>query len=606
MFPRFKHLKHFTTAVAMLWAASVPAATTNLITGLVTNDAAWSGTNLLVGTVTIQSNVTVTISPGTRMLMSNAATLVVNGRLLADGTTNEPILFTRGPATTSWSRMMFVYAAPSRLRNCVIEYANSAGDHQDYYPTNCSPPIFRPRVYHEAIVALRCHLDVEGCVFQNLLGGANNDEGDALAIISDHPDPTDTNSWNSASGTVRGSRFLGIGQGIHTRYAYVLVESCLFTNKHGDNDDIDLYGESSPPPLIRSNIFLSGHEDKINPTRCSAIIVGNFVSGSDDHGIVLRDKCKPVVMNNVISNCTAAAISVQNQCDALIANNTIVNCGRGVRLFDHTGRHGPPYCLFPGNGRATVVNCIIRGWTTAAFALEQSTFQPYPYLAVYHCNVQSGANQIVTNGSNNTIIWGPGNISTDPQFTNGQHLRATSPCIDTGTNAPDLLLANWTATPTNDLESVPRPLDGNGDGLARFDIGAYEFLLATADSNGDGIPDGWTWNYGLNPADPAVAGGNPDGDAQTTFEEWVADTNPTNAASHFRITGISAGPPVSVSFASSSNRQYTLLGATNLGGSNTFTAVPGQVNVPGNGGTRSLNDTNLGAQKFYRVGVRVP
>src|SRR6185503_10445085 len=260
-------------------------------------------------------------------------------------------------------------------------------------------------------------------------------------------------------------------------------------------DDVDMYGESSPPPVIRYNTFLAGHEDKINPTRCSAIIYGNFISGSDDHGVVLRDKCYPVVFNNIFSNCTAAAISVQNQCDALIVNNTIINCGRGVRLFDHTNRHSNPYCLFPGNGKATVINSIIWNTSIAAFTIEDSIFMPYAYLNVSHCDAQGGQNSVNTNGPRNTIVWGPGNISVDPQFTNGQHLRISSPCIDVGTNALMLMSSNWTASITNDYDGIPRPLDGNGANGAAFDIGSFELLLPTADSNGDGIPDGWTWQY---------------------------------------------------------------------------------------------------------------
>lgn len=581
---------------------------TNFISGEVASSATWSGTNLLTGSVVIRSNAVVTIEPGTRLLMNTAAVLRVEGQLLANGTSNQPITFTRSTTSTNWGRIIFVKAAPSRLGHCVIEFANSVGDHQDYYyyEVDCdtnSPP--RPRTYHEAVVALATHLDIEGCVFQNLpyvpTSNLNTGTGDALAIIAD-----DRLNFGPASAHIWNCRFISIGQGVHTRFSPVLVEHCVFGDKRGDNDDIDLYGESTPAPVIRYNTFLAGHEDKINPTRCSAIIYGNFISGGDDHGVVLRDKCNPIVFNNIISNFTAAAISVQNQCDALIVNNTIINSGRGVRMFDHTARHGPPYCLFPGNGKATIINCILWNTPSGAVTMEASAFQPHPVVTLINCDIQGGPGSIVTNNANCVINWGSGNINLDPQFTNGQHLRASSPCIDAGTNALLLVSSNWTASITNDYDGLPRPLDGNCDGLARFDIGAYEVLLASADSNGDGIPDGWTQRYGMNPTDPTVAAGNPDNDPHTTLQEWIADTDPTNALSYFRIAGISNVPPVAVQFLSSSNRQYTLLSASELTDTNTFNPVPGQTNVFGNGGILTLTDTNAAAALFYRVGVKVP
>ena len=454
------------------------------------------------------------------------------------------------------------------------------------------------------MVALATHLDIEGCTFQNLPYNTGTKDGDAIAIIAD-----DREFPGAASAHVSNCRFTSIGQGVHTRFSYVLVEYCTFSDKRGDNDDVDLYGESTPPPVIRFNTFLPGHEDKINPTRCSAIIYGNIINGSDDHGIVLRDKCAPIVFNNIIYNCSSAGISVQNQCDALIANNTIVNCQRGVRFFDHTGRWGEPYCLFPGSGRASIINCTI--WD-CPIPLELAN-SPYTndmgsHAVVVSCNVEGGqAGSTIS--PNSTLQWGPGLLNANPQFVNlaanNYRLLPASPCIDAGTN-PAVVATNIVFSLTDDFDGVARPLDGNGDGAARYDIGAHEFLLATADSNGDGISDGWCRQFGLNPVDPSVASGNPDGDSQSTFEEWMADTNPTNALSYFRLTGISTGPSTTVQFLSSPNRLYTLMASTNLAGSNTLVAVPGQSSVPGTGGPQSLSDTNTGPARFYRVSVGAP
>jgi hypothetical protein len=301
------------------------------------------------------------------------------------------------------------------------------------------------------VVALACHLDIENCTFHKLPDESASPEGDAIAIISDDPDIP-----GEASANIRGCDFISIGQGVHTRYSYVLVEDCYFTGHHGDNDDVDLYGESDPPPLIRNNVMVSpAHDDMINPTRCSAVIVGNIIGNCDDHGVVLRDKCYPVMMNNLIYNCSSAGIAVQNQCDALILNNTIVNCGRGVRFFDHTGRWGPPYCLYPGSGKATLVNNIIWDCPTSLLLTDSPyTGDPGSHATVISCDIEGGLGGTSVSG-NSTLTWDPANINADPLFANAGggdfHLWssagrwhpatttwikdvADSPCIDAGTS----------------------------------------------------------------------------------------------------------------------------------------------------------------------------
>lgn len=594
----------FATLLGGLLAARAVFGATNIVPALITTDTTLSGTNLVQSALVVTNGAVLTIAPGTLMLMNTNARIVVYGQLLANGTTNEPVVFTRATTAARWRQIRFVRAADSRLRNCVIEYANCAGDHQNYYywdtacDTNSLP---RARNYTEAILALATHLDIEGCTFRSLVSGTGGGDGDALALISD-----DRVYAGPASAHILNCRFLNIGQGVHTRFAYVLVEGCFFSGKAGDNDSVDLYGESVPRPLIRRNVFLPGSEDAINPTRCSAIIVENLISGGNDHGVVLRDKCAPIVINNVIRNFTNACIAVQNQCDALIANNTIINSARGIRFFDHVTRLGEPYCLFPGSGRATIINNII--WNCPiSLELADST-NGSSWAMVDFCNIANGQASASV-GANSTLIWGRDNINADPQFVSpaatNYHLLGNSPCIDVGHSS---LLLSFGASVTNDFDGVPRPLNGNGDTAARFDIGAFEYLLDTADSNGDGIPDGWTWQYRLDPTAPNIAGGNPDNDAYTTFDEWVADTNPIDAQSVLRIGGTSYTSPnlVSVSFLCSSNRVYTLYGADDLaGGNGAWNPIPGQVDVRGNGAITTLTDT-ANQRRFYRLGVELP
>ena len=420
----------------------IPAA--NTITGELTEDTTWAGACVLEDTVIVPVGVVLKVEPGTIVLMKDEARLVVYGQLLAEGTETNPIYFTHHSDGVKWKQIMFVEAQDSQLVHCIIEYADSEGAHQDYYVPG-------PRNYHEAIVALACHLDIEDCTFRNLPDESAGAEGDALAIISDDQDhPGD------ASANIRGCEFLSIGQGVHARYAYVLVEDCYFTGKRGDNDDVDLWGESTPTSLIRNNLFLNPeHDDMINPTRCSAVIVGNIIAGSDDHGVVLRDKCSPVMMNNLIFDCSSAGVAVENSCQATLINNTIVDCGRGVRLLD-LGRWDPPYSLNPGGGTATIINCIIWDCPQSITLADSSNTQIADrgsHVTVKYSDIEGGQNSISVSGSHSTVAWEQGNINVDPQFAaagnRDYHLKSsagrwdptdeiwvldnvTSPCIDAG------------------------------------------------------------------------------------------------------------------------------------------------------------------------------
>src|SRR5438552_2343755 len=111
---------------------------------------------------------------------------------------------------------------------------------------------------------------------------------------------------------------------------------------------------------------------------------------------------------------------------------------------------------------------------------------------------------------------GTGNIASDPDFVNGYHLGAGSPCIDTGTNQA------WMTTAT-DLDGNPRIANGI------VDMGAFEFGSAPAPTP--------------TPTATIAATATPTPTASVTQGAPSATTNPaTNVASYSAILNGTVNP----------------------------------------------------------------
>jgi subtilisin family serine protease len=159
-------------------------------------------------------------------------------------------------------------------------------------------------------------------------------------------------------------------------------------------------------------------------------------------------------------------------------------------------------------------------------------------------------------------------------------------------------------TSSQSCGSVPgTAIPNNIYGWGRVDALA---ALGLGDSDGDGIPDWWELWHGLNPNDPSDAALDSDGDGVSNLNEYLAGTDPRDAADYFHIASITAGTNCVLSFQSALNRLYTLEFWTNSV-ANSWTPLPGQVDIAGNAGLLELIQTNRppDAARLYRVKVRI-
>lgn len=259
--------------------------------------------------------------------------------------------------------------------------------------------------------------------------------------------------------------------------------------------------------------------------------------------------------------------------------------------------------------------------TSAGVALQNGTGD-----TLWQFYFHGGKTNYDITGSSSDIQWTPGGIDLEVTLTGptsyvarvtplGGTTRTNSGNFESvgGSTAATVFRAwNWNAGsgPEHDVffNTLRKTAEGSGSGVPSNDTVIITRQPGAADSDADGLPDSWEQAH-FGSATGGAADGDGDADGAPNWEEYVADTIPTNAASVWtnRITQVEGHGVMTlwVPAPTTNSRVYDAWFTTNL------VEGPWQAmgfNQPGalNGAAFSFTVTNGGEVRVYRTGVKVP
>lgn len=300
-------------AVGLAITASLHAAN---VGGSITTDITWTeagSPHVITQTLVVQSGVTLTLQPGAAVHLAGGVDLVVTngGRLLAEGTAEKPVRFSRPPGVRKRWGGIVIEGGPgspeSRIAFAHIEGNDFTAIYSKHGTVRLDSLTFgtRDRQYlsldGSSFVISRCHFRGTTGEFEPIHGSGGVKEG-GRAIFRE-------NFFGISDGysdiiDFTGSRRLR-GQSI------VQFLNNVFAGSTDDAIDID--GTDS---WIEGNIFLHIHKNGA-PDTASAISGGS-------NG---RDTSQVTIVGNLFFDCDQAVTAKQGNFFTLI-NNTIVHMTR--------------------------------------------------------------------------------------------------------------------------------------------------------------------------------------------------------------------------------------------------------------------------------------
>jgi len=348
------------------------------------------------------------------------------------------------------------------------------------------------------------------------------------------------------------------------------ASNCIFAGNAADYKGAGAFSGTIHNSTIRQNATLAYgggvYFSRVNNSSLLENYAWNAGGGAYDavldHCLVISNRAfqGAGATGGTLSACDVRGNSAQQSGGGILNSMSVQNC---TVLFNSAISGG-------GTAASRILNSIVY-YNTASFSENNDS----PFEMRFCCTTP------LPSGGVDNIEVAPGFVDL---ASGNFRLDPNSPCINSGNNT--------FAGGAFDLDGLPR-IQGS-----TVDIGAYEYQQPLSV-----LSYAWALQYGL-----PLAGfqdfDDADDDGMNNWSEWMAGTNPTNAASVLKLLPPERTPPdaVTLKWQGTPTRSYFIERTTQFGGPAPLSCIIS--NIIGVATTNSYTDaTATNTSYYYRLGV---
>jgi len=294
-------------------------------------DETWSGIHHITSDVFIDSGSTLTIMPGTQVIFDGLFSLVVAGKLVANGTASQLITFTHNTPPSNYRGISCIPDSNLELTYCNIDYAGADLGGSTYSPG----------------LAIEGSGSVQNCTFSHsaLINIFILNNSDVSISYSDF-----LNDTLLGIGVIEDAVPTLSGNNMQSSMAAILLDqnsaSRISSNNFGPSTIASIYCEDDTKPNINDNYFIGGGLGGLAVMASGSTqleITGNEVIDYFG-GISLDENVSATIKNNNIKDNIYSGIYIRENTTATINYNSIYNnntdndpSGGGISLADNAG-----------------------------------------------------------------------------------------------------------------------------------------------------------------------------------------------------------------------------------------------------------------------------